>query len=430
MAIRFENVKLKNILDIESLIINDNDCICITGRNGSGKSTFCNLLATIYYPDSGKIFIDGKDITKFETCPVAMTMQNPKMQVVKSIVSQDIAFGLENKNMCYKDMENQINKSINFFNLQELKNKETSKISGGQLQRVLFAAIDVLDNDIYIFDEPLAMIDEDNRNIFYKYINILKSKGKTIIIVSHILSKELKCNRHIVFDKGKIISDNIYNYINNKENLLSFTNQYNISKDSILTIENLTFSYSYNTIFNNINLGVKDKEIVGICGETGSGKSTLLNLIIGLIKTDKIKKNCEVSFALQHPQDQICNVKVIDEVSYNLIAKGWDQDKAKERAKYVLDRLNPLLIDKDVYEISQGQLRLVTIASSIASNSRLILLDEITAHLDDITIDKVFTLIKEENLSCIMVSHDIHILLKECDSIYKIINKKLVKVVK
>ncbi len=176
----------------------------------------------------------------------------------------------------------------------------------------------------------------------------------------------------------------------------------------MINIENLSYMYNKkDIILKDINLKIKDGEIICIIGKNGSGKSTLLKLIAGIIKPSlgnvfidninilkrkELRK--EVGIVFQNPDSQILFPKVFDDIEFAL--NNLKIENKNERIKNALKDVN--LSDKeqkDTYNLSLGQKQRVNIASVLAINPKYILLDEPTTMIDSIEKENIYQIIKQ-----------------------------------
>ncbi len=201
----------KNALNKIDLKIEEGQYVAILGHNGSGKSTFSKLLSAIYKPTNGKIIIDGIEINS-ENLPairrkIGIVFQNPDNQFIGSTVEDDIAFGLENKQMTYEEMKEIIIKYATEVGMGDKLDREPQNLSGGQKQRVAIASTLALDPKIIIFDEITSMLDPKGRNDIYKIIhNLHKTTNKTLISITHDMDEALLADKLIVFSGGQVIA--------------------------------------------------------------------------------------------------------------------------------------------------------------------------------------------------------------------------------
>lgn len=212
----------------------------------------------------------------------------------------------------------------------------------------------------------------------------------------------------------------------------------------MIEIKNLSYMYNKNDmILNDINLQIKDGEIISIIGKNGCGKSTLLKLIAGIIKPssgnifiDNIdifkRKNLrkEVGIVFQSPETQILFPKVFDDIEFAL--KNLKIENRKEKIKNALNEVN--LSNKEqsnTYNLSLGQKKRINIASVLAINPKYILLDEPTTMIDSKEKDTIYQIIQQLRVhkkTIIFVTNNINEILLS-DRIVILENKKVKHVI-
>ena len=185
--------------------------VAILGHNGSGKSTLSKLLVGLYKPTSGSIELDGTLITKKTLRKIrkkiGIVFQNPDNQFIGASVEDDIAFGLENKQLERKEMEELVNKFATLVGMEKHLDKEPQNLSGGQKQRVAIASTLALDPSIIIFDEVTSMLDpKGKREVISIISDIQKQKDKTLISITHDMDEAILADIILVFAKGKLIA--------------------------------------------------------------------------------------------------------------------------------------------------------------------------------------------------------------------------------
>lgn len=216
--IEFKNVKYKysgknNIFNDLNLKINKGDIVGISGKSGVGKSTFINLLTGLINPDSGKIYIDGKNIQinkqQFQK-NISYVSQN--IFLMDESIKKNIAFELDDKLIDDKKVESCL-KMVDLWSwvCDQKDNINTSvgeggiKISGGQKHRIGIASALYKDPAILIFDEPTAALDRETENeIMSSIYNLSENQNKTIVIVSHNMSLLNHCKKVYEIKKGNI----------------------------------------------------------------------------------------------------------------------------------------------------------------------------------------------------------------------------------
>ena len=201
----------KFAIDGVSLEIPTGKYIAIVGHNGSGKSTLSKLLVGLYKPTSGSIEMDGVVISKKTLkkirSKIGIVFQNPDNQFIGASVEDDIAFGLENKQIPREKMEKMVHDYASKVGMLKHLDKEPQSLSGGQKQRVAIASTLALDPDIIIFDEVTSMLDpKGKREVIGLIKEVQKNKEKTLISITHDMDEAVLADMILVFSKGKLIA--------------------------------------------------------------------------------------------------------------------------------------------------------------------------------------------------------------------------------
>lgn len=242
----------KPFIDKLDLKIDDGEMVGIIGNTGCGKSTFVRLIAGLIKSDSGKIIIDGDDITnkkfnkKILRRKLGIVFQFPEMQLFEQTIEKDIFFGLKQYKLTYEEKYKRAKETLELLGLdfERIKDKFPLALSGGEKRKVAVAGILVCKPKYLIFDEPIAGLDCNSRDSFMKLLLALKQNGTTIIIISHNTDYLAEyADRILVMDGGKIISDDKPNEIFNQTKLL---NNLNIGVCNSKEIANLLNKNGFN----------------------------------------------------------------------------------------------------------------------------------------------------------------------------------------
>ena len=210
-----KNVSFKYTETIEalkdvSLSVDKGEFLCILGHNGSGKSTLAKLIMGLKAVSSGEIIIDGEvlniDTVEQLRSKLGIVFQNPDNQFVGITVKDDIAFGLENKNIPYLEMLERIDYYSKLVGVDHLLDRDPESLSGGEKQKVAIAGILACEPEIIIFDESTSMLDPKSTNELLETIKSLKG-NKTIIYITHDLNEALLADRVIVMGNGTILTE-------------------------------------------------------------------------------------------------------------------------------------------------------------------------------------------------------------------------------
>ena len=191
-----------------SFNIEQNEFVCVLGHNGSGKSTLAKLLVGLLKAQSGTIKIKDIELTE-DTIDrirhhIGIVFQNPDNQFVGVTVKDDIAFGLENRNVESNKMKDIVLEYAKKVSMDKFLEHNPEQLSGGEKQRVAIAGVLAINPDIIIFDEATSMLDPKGVREIIDIINTLK-QHKTIISITHNLNEAKYADRVIVMNQGKIM---------------------------------------------------------------------------------------------------------------------------------------------------------------------------------------------------------------------------------
>ena len=297
--------------------------LALCGENGAGKSTIMSILFGLYEPDEGIIKKDGEvvkianpnDATKLN---IGMVHQHFKL-VDTFTVLQNIILGEETL-LTYEDNPNFIKKAFNFLNKNVLKiidykkarkevekiikqyglhvdlDKKVKDISVEMQQKVEIIKMLYRKNEILIFDEPTAVLTEQEIQDFLKIVKNLKNEGKSIIFISHKLNEIFEISDEItIIRKGKYIDT-----LNKKEttktevSALMVGRKVNLSErahkkeagEEVLRVEHLNIidPFTKKKIVNDVSFNVRQGEIVTLAGIDGNGQQEVIYGITGIKK--------------------------------------------------------------------------------------------------------------------------------------------------
>ena len=195
-------------VDNIELDIYQGELFCLLGGSGCGKTTLLRMLAGFETPTSGKILIDGKDVSDVPPYerPTNMMFQNyalfPHMSVAKNI-----AFGLEQDGLSRKEIKERTNDILRLVELQGYELRRPQQLSGGQRQRVALARALVKEPKILLLDEPLGALDKKLREqTQFELMNIQDKVGVTFIVVTHDQEEAMVLSSRIsVMDQGRLV---------------------------------------------------------------------------------------------------------------------------------------------------------------------------------------------------------------------------------
>ncbi len=206
----------KKAIDDVSLAIGGGEFIGMIGHTGSGKSTLIQHLNGLIKPTSGRILIDGEDITaegypmRQLRCRVGLVFQYPEYQLFEADVLTDVSFGPKNQGLSDGEAREKAREAMRAVGLDEsYETRSPFNLSGGQKRRVAIAGILAMDPQVLVLDEPTAGMDPKGRD---ETLDLLKKlheeRGITVILVSHSMEDVANyVGRIIVIDEGRVLYD-------------------------------------------------------------------------------------------------------------------------------------------------------------------------------------------------------------------------------
>ena len=184
--------------------------VSIIGHNGSGKSTLAKLLVGLLASCDGEIVISDIKLTNKTVrdirSKIGLVFQNPDNQFIGATVEDDIAFGLENRNIPREKMKGIIIKYASAVGMEKYLTNEPSRLSGGQKQRVAIAGALALQPEILILDEATSMLDPKGKSDIKELIKQMKidNPSLTILSITHDVEEAFDSDEVIVMNKGEI----------------------------------------------------------------------------------------------------------------------------------------------------------------------------------------------------------------------------------
>ncbi|MBP6492051.1 MAG: energy-coupling factor transporter ATPase [Clostridia bacterium] len=206
----YESVALTDI----SFEIEKGEFVGIIGHTGSGKSTLIQHLNGLLKPKTGKILIDGIDITGKDVKmrdirrQIGLVFQYPEYQLFEETVHRDVAFGPLNLGLSQEQADERVVEAIGLvgLNYEEIADRSPFELSGGQKRRVAIAGVIAMKPEILILDEPTAGLDPKAHSDILKMIERIHFvENNTIILVSHNMGDIAKLSdKVLVMDRGKL----------------------------------------------------------------------------------------------------------------------------------------------------------------------------------------------------------------------------------
>lgn len=225
--------------------------VAIIGHNGSGKSTLAKLIMGLLGGYEGEIRLFGEKLDrknlKSLRSRIGIVFQNPDNQFVGSTVADDIAFGLENRQVDPKQMDSIIREFASLSGMEGFLDREPSSLSGGQKQRVAISGVLAMSPEIVILDEATAMLDPKGKKEIAELIAKVKERmpSLTILSITHDIEEAGNSDEVLVLNEGRLI--------------LKGTPEEVFSSSSVLDSSRLDvpFAYALSEKLSNLGLNVK-----------------------------------------------------------------------------------------------------------------------------------------------------------------------------
>ena len=308
-----------------SLAVGAGERLLITGSSGCGKSTLARclvgLIPHLYKGQfEGKVWLDGLCTEATPLWQLAekagLVMQNAQAQMLASTVEDELAFGLENLGLPRQEIAQRIEEALIRFGLHKLRDNDPRRLSGGEGQRLMLAAMLARRSPILVLDEPLSMLDTTAAHDLVSHLNELALRqGNAIVVCEH---------RSRYFHGASAF----------KELALNSQPSHVVSHDASpaplpavpkfhLAINNLSVALGQRRVLDHLNLNLDSGQIVALVGVNGSGKTTLLRSLVGLQRhegTVKVTESDAPDFGLvyQNPDLQLFNPTVREEILYRV----------------------------------------------------------------------------------------------------------------
>jgi energy-coupling factor transport system ATP-binding protein len=394
-----------------SLDVGPGELFAVVGPNGAGKSSLTRVLAGARVEGgaitrAGAVALGGADGT-------AMIFQRPESQVLGVHVRDDVVWGLTREEAACVDVDHLLGE----FGLAGLGDRETSTLSGGQLQRLALAGAVARRPALLLSDESTAMVDPAGRRRLMEQLRALvATNGTTVVHVTHRVGEIAPGDRLLRVEAGRItpVSDVA------PPTAAVITTPLGPPGEIVLSLHDVGFVYSPRSPWEHRALGgvttcVRAGETVLVAGSNGSGKSTLAWLLAGLLAptegavhldgapiTDQVG---HVALGFQHARLQLLRPTVRDELA---IAVGDHGSMVRALSRVGLD---PAIAATPIDSLSGGQQRRVLLARLLASGPRVLVLDEPFAGLDDEARTTLATVLADlratREVAIVVVSHDL-----------------------
>ena len=447
----------------------------VVGHNGSGKSTLALLLAGAT-PGAGTRTGGGMLGAVGGT---ALVGQRSELLVLGQNVAEDVTWGMSERDVAALDVEALLER----VGLAGLADADPRSLSGGQLQRLALAGALARSPRLLISDESTAMIDRDGRADMLDLLASLPDAGIAVVHITHDPAEAARADRVITINGGRVLSDvpgssSIDEAVaGNARPVTPEEESRGVTRDASETREATTASsakeggerawgtptltntehlwadrvahtYDLGTpwekpVLRDVSLILEPGQAMLITGDNGSGKTTLSRILTGLLVptwgnvtlggTPMERRVGDVALSMQFARLQLQRPSVRTDILAAaghgpLIGSGVGRRKnalSREEGDRIVERamsvvgLDPALASRGIDDLSGGQMRRVALAGLLASDPRVLILDEPMAGLDAASRELLISVLDERRragLSILVISHDLEGMDDLCDT--------------
>lgn len=433
-----------------ALQVGPGESVLVTGPSGCGKSTLALCVAgfiphAIGAEVTGSIRVCGLEQRESSVYRIAqhvgLVQQDPEGQFCTMRVEDEVAFGPENLLCPPSVVASRVNRALSMAGASHLRDRKLTELSGGEKQKVAFAAALAMQPELLILDEPTAHLDPGATREIIELVARMRQTDAdlTLLILEHKPWRfRDAAHRMIRISQGALSYDGPIADFETEmlHRLPGKRGRQPGSAGRVLEVKGLWQGYGDRTVLRDVDLEVRRGEIVGLMGDNGSGKTTLLHAVMGLLKpsagrilhegvditgmpvSDRARR---IGLIFQNPNHQLFTDRVWEEVVIGPRSRGETEDEYRPRAKALIDRFE--LSDycrTHPFLLSFGQKRRLNLASVMVSNPSVLLLDEPFAGQDIARACDLIHMLDEVaagGVGILIVGHDPDLMIRCCDRI-------------
>lgn len=442
-----------------NLTVKAGEVHALLGENGAGKSTLIKVLGGIYIAEEGEIFIEGKKVTidgvKAAQANGIAIIHQELVLVPHMTVAENIFLGREPMSGGFVDHKKMTDDAQQLLDENRMNIKADALINTltiAQQQMVEIVKAISFNSKILVMDEPTSSISDKEVEFLFKTMRRLTKQGVGIIYISHKMSElEQICDRVTVMRDGEYVGTKVVKETN-KDELIAmmvgreltnyYTRDFQTPGDVILKCEHI----SDGKMAKDASFEIRKGEIVGFAGLVGAGRSEVMKCIFGLTKNYKgeieiegqkvtIRNPIEAmkhGIALVPENRKAEGLYKVQSVRYNStievlgdFIKGIfvNADKEEEITQKYIDMLSTKTPTQEqlIGNLSGGNQQKVIIGRWLATNPKILILDEPTRGVDVGAKSEIYAIMNElvkQGMSIIMISSELPEIINMSDRVY------------
>ena len=448
-------------LDHVSLSIRRGEVHALSGENGAGKSTLIKILSGVYTYDEGSIIFDGspvafKSTNESQKAGIGSVYQElnmiPYLSVAENIYIGDYPMG--KTGIDWKELYENAQKQLDSLNIDVDAKKQLNELSTAQQQMVSIVRAVSRDCKLIILDEPTSSLDTKEVKTLFSLVRQLKEKGVAFIFVTHRMEEIYQiCDRITVLKDGQFIGTYQAEDLNQYQLVTlmvgrEITQQrkqtyFSPEKDQNYVVE--VRNLAKKPKVKDVSFGISRGEIVGLAGLLGSGRTEVAEMLFGSEMPDAgeilyegiLQKNISPTKAVRAGLAFCTENRRLDGIVPNMSVKNnivLACMKQISRLGFVISRKRLALVNRYIEELriktptpeqrirnlSGGNQQKALLARWMATNPKLIILDEPTRGIDvgaKQEVERLVQQIASQGIGVLLISSEIPELVRNCDRV-------------
>lgn len=480
-AIRLENVTKSFgsvIANNEvNLDIRRGEILSLLGENGSGKTTLMNMLAGLYFPDSGHVYVDGEEVSirspkDSYNLGIGMIHQHFKLVDVFT-AAENIALGVREKGRYnLREIKKRIEEICRKYGFEMNPDQKVYSMTVSQKQTLEIIKVLYRGADILILDEPTAVLTPQETEKLFNIIKNMRDDGKSIIIITHKLHEVLSVSDRVaILRRGEYIGDvptsdatelSLTEMMVGEKVSLDIERPEPVNPEPRIVVRGLSCTDKDGIkVLDDISFTANSGEILGIAGISGCGQKELLEAIARLNPVDQgssieyfaegaakeipligksPKQIRDLGISLSFVPEDRLGMGLVGSMGMtgNMMLKNYseghsplaDRREPKKLAENVREKLEVVTPDVDtpVRQLSGGNVQKVLVGREIAAAPTVLMTAYAVRGLDINTSYTIYRLLNEQKkkgVCVIYVGEDLDVLLELCDRIMVLCSGKL-----
>ena len=450
-----------------NLTVRRGEILSVLGENGSGKTSLMNMLAGIYFPDAGHIFVEGREVvisSPKDAFALGIGMIHQHFKLVDVLTAaENIILGLPGKlRLDMKQVKADIQKLLDKYGFELDLDQKIYEMSGSQKQTVEIVKMLYRGANILSLDEPTAVLTPQETDRLFQVLRNMRDQGHSIIIITHKLNEVLALSDRVaVLRRGECIGTvmtrdatelSLTEMMVGKRVNLDIERPNPVNPVMKLKLTDVTaVNHEGRQVLSHVDFEAYTGEILGIAGIAGSGQKELLESIAGLQplvsgriqyrnRKGHIKELTEMSAQEIRemgirlafvPEDRlgmglVASMGMTDNMMLRSYRKGHsifsERKQPRDLAERIMHELEVVTpgVEWPVGRMSGGNVQKVLVGREIASSPQVLMVAYPVRGLDINSSYTIYHLLNEQkkNGSCVIcVGEDLDVLLALCDRI-------------